>query len=150
MKTRLLKIILILLLFCLIGAGCEKEEILPPNHAKGKIITVTAMCYGEVVLIEVENPKGIGLPGTFSLVGEADKKITYKNGILVPYFYKIGLPNTVPQAVETWLYFEYREFNEKEKKENLYASTNGPTICTGNYIAPSGKPLIITKVFISK
>jgi hypothetical protein len=150
MKTTLLKISFVFLLLSLMGAGCEKQEELPPNTAKGKIIVVTGQCYRETVLIEIENPKGIGLQGTFSFVGEPDKKITYQNGILVPYFSKIGLPITVPQMVGTWLYFEYREFTEEEKKGNLYSSTTGPIACTANYTSPSRKNLINTKVFESK
>lgn len=150
MKITILKLCAFILLFVLMGAGCEKEEGLPPNTAKGKIIIVTDQCYGETVLIEVENPKGIGLSGTFSFVGEPDKKITYENGILVPYFSKIGLSTTVPQTVGTWLYFEYREFTEEEKKGSLYSSSTGPIACTANYISPFGKNLIITKVFESK
>ena len=69
------------LLFVLIGVGCEKEDELSPNMAKGKIILITTLCYGEAVLIEVENPKEIGQSGTFSFVGESDKKITYQNAI---------------------------------------------------------------------
>ena len=48
----------ILLLF-----ACNRLDELPKNHAIGKIIAITGQCYGEMVLIEVENPKGIGLPG---------------------------------------------------------------------------------------
>ena len=147
MKITILKLSALILLLVLMAVGCKKEEELPPNTAKGKIIIVTGQCYGETVLIEIENPNSIGLSGTFSFVGEPDKKITYKNGILVPYFSKIGLPATVPQTVGTWLYFEYREFTEEEKKGSLYSSTTGPIACTANYISPSGKNLIITKVF---
>jgi hypothetical protein len=55
-------------------AGCDKDEKLPPYHAKGKIIEVTGGCYGEIVLIEVENPTGIGLPGTFPEPGKEDEE----------------------------------------------------------------------------
>jgi len=44
MKTTLLKISFIFLLLSLTGAGCKKEEELPSNTAKGKIIVVTGQC----------------------------------------------------------------------------------------------------------
>ena len=150
MKTTILKLCAFALLIALMGAGCEKEEELPPNTAKGKIIIVTDQCYGETVLIEVENPKGIGLSGTFSFVGEPDKKITYENGILVPYFSKIGLPTTVSQLVGTWLYFEYRDITDNEIKDGKLYSTNPPIACPTIYGSPVGKKLIITKVFESR
>jgi len=150
MKTTFLKISVFVLLFALMGSGCEKEKELPPNTAKGKIIAVTGQCYGETVLIEVENPKGIGLQGTFSFVGEPDKKITYENGILVPYFTKIGLPNTVPQTVGTWLYFEFRELSDTEINKSELYSTNPPIACPTIYGPPVGKKLIITKIIESK
>ncbi len=129
------------------GAGCEKEDELPPNQAKGKIILVTGMCYGETVLIEVETPTGIGLPGTFSYLGEQDKAISYQNAIGVPYFSKIGIPNSVPQTEGTWIYFEYRELTDEEmKNSNLYSSNSPPITCTANYVPPTRKNLIITKV----
>ncbi len=128
------------------GAGCEKEEELPPNTAKGKIIIVTRQYYGETVLIEVENPKGIGLSGTFSSIGEPDKRIIYQNGVLVPYFFKIGLPNIVPQTVGTWLYFEFRELTDTEKNNSELYSTNPPIVCPAIYVPSVGKRLIITKI----
>lgn len=88
MKTTIAKISVFLLLFSLMVVGCEKKEELLPNHAKGKIIAVTTQCYGEVVVIEVENPKGIGLSGTFSTIGD-EIDISYNNAIGVPYFSKI-------------------------------------------------------------
>jgi hypothetical protein len=150
MKTTILKLSAFVLLFALMGAGCEKDEELPPNTAKGKIIIITGQCYGETVLIEVENPKGIGLPGTFTFVAKPDEEVTYQNGILVPYFTKIGLPSTVPQTVGTWLYFEYRELSETEMKSNELYSTNPPINCPAIYGAPVGKKLVITKIFESK
>ncbi|MDP3916078.1 MAG: hypothetical protein Q8R96_20300 [Bacteroidota bacterium] len=149
MKTTLLKISFIFLFLTLMGAGCEKEEELAPYHAQGKIIEVTGGCYGEIVLIEVENPSGIGLPGTFSEPGKEDEAITYRNAIGVPYFSKIGIHESVPQTIGTWFYFEYRELTNEEK-ENLFISSNPPLICPTNIISPTNAPLIITKIISYK
>ncbi len=146
MKTTILKLSAFVLIFALMGIGCKKEKELPPNHAKGKIILVTGQCYGETVLIEVENPKGIGSSGTFSYIGEESKKISYENAIGVPYFSKIGLSNTIPQKVGTWLYFEYRELTDDETKNGDLYSSNLPIACPAIYGPPTGKNLIITKV----
>jgi hypothetical protein len=144
MKISILKISTIFLLLSLIGVGCEKNDELLPYHAKGKIIAVTAMCYGETVLIEVENPKGIGIADSFSTIG-GEINISYENAIGIPYFSKIGIPDSVPQTVGTWLYFEYRELTEEEKEENLF-SPDTPTICLGIYGAPTSNRFIITKI----
>ena len=148
MKT-ILKISMVFLLLATVGAGCEKDEELPPYQAKGKIILVTGQCYGETVLIEVENPKGIGLAGTFSYPGDEKESITYKNAIGVPYFSKIGIPDSIPQTIGIWLYFEYRELTNEEK-ENLFNSSNPPLICPANIISPSNAPFIITKIISYK
>ena len=140
MKTTTLKMGVILLFLVFLGIACEKDEQLPPNQAKGKIIAVTARCYGEIVVIEVENPKGIGVEGTF---GEESNEITYKNAIGVPYFKKTGITATVPQIVGTWLYFEYRELTEEEEKGNLF-TTEDPLICLMNIGPPTVKRVIIT------
>lgn len=150
MKATILKISFIFLLFSLIGAGCEKEDELLPYHAKGKIITVTSMCYGEVVLIEVEEPKGIGLSGTFSYLGNENESITYNNAIGIPYFSKIGIPDSVPQTVGTWLHFEYRELTEEERGESTLFTTDPPIVCQMNIIPPSAKRLLITKIISYK
>ena len=146
MKTTIFKISIILLFLSLMGAGCEKEEELPPNHAKGKIILVTVQCYGETVLIEVENPKGIGKSGTFSYMGKENKKISYQNAIGIPYFSKNELPSNIPQKVGTWLYFEYRELTDDETKNGDLYSPNPPIACLSIYGDPTRKNLIITKV----
>jgi hypothetical protein len=145
MKTTLLKISFIFLFLSLIGAGCEKEDELPPFHAKGKIIAVTAMCYGEIVLIEVENPKGLGVKETFSTIGK-EIDISYDNAIGVPYFSKIGIPDSVPQTVGTQLYFEYRELTEEERGQSNLFSTYPPIVCQAIYGPPTAKTLIITKI----
>lgn len=120
------------------GVGCEKNDELPPYHAKG-----------EIILIEVEKPKGIGLSGTFSYPGDEDESISYKNAIGVPYFSKIGIPDSVPQSIGTWLYFEYRDITNEEK-ENLFNSSNSPLICPANIISPSNAPFIITEIISCK
>jgi len=125
--------------------ACESEDVLPPSHAKGKIICVTALCYGEIVLIEVENPKGIGVKGTFStFYKEVD--ISYENAIGVPYFSKIGLPDSIPQIVGTELYFEFRELTNEEWESGHLFEPSEPIICLANIIPPHAKPLIITRV----
>ena len=144
MKTTILKISFIFLLFSLMGAGCKKDEELLPYHAKGTIIAVTSMCYGKVVLIEVENPKRIGLSGAFSTIGD-EIDISYNNAIGVPYFSKIGIPDSVPQIIGTWLHFEYRELTAEEKGQNLF-SPDPNVFCPAIYGSPSVAQLIITKI----
>ena len=135
---------LIISVLVLTFTSCENNKELPPFHAKGTIIGVTALCYGEAVIIEVENPLGIGLAGM--LPSSTENKITYKNAIWVPYFSKIGIPDSVPQTIGTWLSFEYRELTQDEReKSNLFSSTE-PIGCLGNIIPPNAKYLIITKV----
>jgi hypothetical protein len=144
MKSIDIKISFIALLLVLVGIGCSDEE-LPPFQAKGRIIEITGGCYSEIVLIEVSNPKGIGESGSFARIGEDEKRVNYRNAIAVPYFSKIGIPNSVPQKVGTWLYFEYREFTEEEIASQLFLP-NPPMMCYGNIGPPSSKRLIITKV----
>jgi hypothetical protein len=146
MKTTILKISAIILLISLMGTGCEKDEGLPPYHAKGKIIDITGGCYGEIVLIEVEKPKGIGFPGTFSYEGKENESITYKNAIGVPYFSKIGISDSIPQTKGTWLYFEYRERTEEEMGQSSLFAPDPPVFCTANIGPPSANPLLITKI----
>jgi hypothetical protein len=138
--------------FCLVLIifSCERVEVLPPNQAKGKIILVTGLCYGEAVIIEVENPKGIGLAGTFSTPGRESEAISYDNAIAIPYFSKIGLPDSIPQIIDTQLYFEFRELATEDSENPYLFSTNQAIICLGNMIPPQAKPLIITKIISYK
>ena len=153
MKTKVKQLKCLLILFCLcliIGAGCEKDEEIPPYHAKGTIIEITGGCYGEIVLVEVEKSQGIGVPGTFSKPGNQDESITYQNAIGVPYFSKMGIADSIPQTVGTWLYFEYRELTEEEKEQASLFSPDPPIVCKHDIAPPSAKRLIISKVISYK
>jgi len=145
MKKNYLILGLISCLLSLILFACEKVDVLPPNHAKGKIILVTALCYGEIVLIEVENPKGIGVKGTFSTLNK-DVDISYENAIGVPYFSKIGLPDSIPQIVGTELYFEFRKLTTEEWESGHLFESSEPIICPMNIGPPHSIPLIISKI----
>lgn len=145
MNRIILKTSIVFLLLFVTQAGCEKKAELPRYHAKGSIIAVTSQFYSDMVIIEVENPKGIGKKGTFNTIGK-DIDISYENAIGVPYFSQIGLPDSVPQIVGTWLYFEYREFTNEEKGQDLYW-LNPTLICQAIYGSPSVAPFIITKIF---
>ena len=145
MKSTTLKISLFIMPLAFGLYSCEKDN-LEPFHAKGRIIEITSGCYGEVVLIEVENPKGICEAGTFAFYGEKENKITYKNAIAVPYFAKIGIPNTVSQTIGTWLYFEYRELTEAEKIQSNLFEPDYTMACLGIFGPPSAPRLIVTKV----
>jgi len=134
--------------FVLMSVGCDSDE-LAPHHARGKIIAVTGGCYLDVVLIEVEDPKGIGNAGHFSTIGN-EIDVTYNNAINVPYFSKIGIPDSVPQIVGTELYFEYREITEEEKEESSLFVSNPAMICLAIYGPPSGTPMIIEKIISYK
>jgi len=145
MKKDYLILVLIFCLLSLIVFACERADVLPPNHAKGKIIAITALCYGEIVLIEVENPKGIGVKDTFSNLNK-EVDLNYENAIGVPYFSKIGLPDSIPQIVGTELYFEFRDLTKEERESSHLFGPSEPIICLMNIIPPHAKPLIITKV----
>jgi len=144
MKT-IIKILILCGIIILTAFSCEKEEeILPSNHAEGRIIQIFGGCYGELIMIEVENPEGIGLPGTFAFPGNEESRITYKNAIGVPWFSKLpDIPEDIPDTIGTWLYFEYRDVEEKE--EDLFL-TRPPIICPANVIPPSVKLYVITKI----
>jgi hypothetical protein len=145
MKSNYLILGLVSCFLSLFSFACERTDVLPPNHAKGKIIAVTSLCYGEIVLIEVEKPKGIGVKDTFSTLNK-DVDISYENAISVPYFSKIGLPNSIPQLVGTELFFMYRELTTEEWESGHLFEPGEPTFCTMNIGPPNSKPLIITRV----
>lgn len=136
-----------LFVFCLtlLDSGCNKEkiEVLPPNQAKGEIIAITGACYGDFVVVEVENPKEIGLSGALNIGTQTSQN--YENAVGVPYFSKIGIPDSIPQTVGTWLHFKYRELTEEEKNQgNLWFSYLLP--CPGIFGPPDVKKLIISEV----
>ena len=137
-KNSLLPGLLFILSISIISS-CEKEGELPPYHAKGKIISITAACYGEAILIEVENPKDIGLAGTFF-------DLSYENGIRVPYFSKIGLPDSIPQIIGTNLYFKYREITNDEWENNNPFLPSVPVNCLLPVGPPTSKIYIITEI----
>jgi len=140
---------LVLLVLTITSVRCNKDDKLPPYHAKGTIIAVTGGCYGEIVLIEVENPKGIGLKGTFSTYYK-EVDVSYDNAIGVPYFSKIGIPDTVPQTIGTWLYFEYRELTEEERNQSDLWSPDPPIVCPAIYVPPSATSFMIVKIISYK
>lgn len=149
MKRITFKILLPLFLLSMISIGCNKNnepEKLPLNYAKGTIIDVTTQCYGEIVLIEVDNPQGIGTAGTFARIEDRQNPLTYQNAIGVPYFSKIGIPDSVPQTIGTKLYFTYRELTEEERQESCLFSPNPPVICTAVTGPPSANYYTITQI----
>jgi len=128
----------------LILTACERNENLPSYYAEGAIITVTDHCFGEMVLIEVEHPNGIGMSGTIPYYSSEEN--SYNNGIGIPYFSKIGLPDSIPQIVGTKLHFEYREITDKEwEKGNLFSSDE-PVPCPAIIGPLVAKLFIITRV----
>jgi hypothetical protein len=144
MKTIFKKIALCGII-ALMAFSCEKEEeILPPNQAKGRIIETFRMCYGYWVMIEVENPKGIG---EAALPRNEEPWKNYKNAIGVPYFDRIPELNTeAPDAIGTWLHFEYRELTNEERNSNIFVDTSFHGICTHDIIPPNTTRYIIIKI----
>ena len=135
-------------IIALMAFSCEKEEeILPPNQAKGRIIETFRMCYYYWVMIEVDNPKGIGVEGTFAYLGDEESRITYKNAIGVPYFERIPDINTeAPDSIRTWLHFEYRELTNEECHSNIFVDTSFHGICLSNIGPPIVNMYMITKI----
>lgn len=143
MKTKTVLFMGITLFLLMVGVGCEKEEKLSLNEAKGKVLGVTGPCFGNAVYIEVENPKGIGEKGIFPKDGW-----DYQNAISVPYFHRVNLPRELMRG-GTWLHFEYRELTEEEKNKGLF-EPDEPTWCTADKIPPFAKTYIITKIIAHK
>jgi len=148
----MIKFNLFALVFCIsiVLFSCERTERLPSNQAKGKILLVTTRCYGEIVVIEVNNPEELGVAGVFSEPGKEAESITYNNAIGVPYFEKIGLPDSIPQTIGTELYFEYRELTSEEWENGHLFESAEPIACYANNIPPNTKRHIITKIISYK
>ncbi len=144
MKKVFLFSVIALLLFAM--GGCEKDEKLPKNEAKGYVLGKTTICEGNALYIEVENPKGIGKKGTFkSLCGKDNPTWHYDNAIGVPHFDKVNLPVELMKE-GTFLHFKYRKYDPD--KDFHYFTHN--QICTANYIPPTANTYIITKIISFK
>ncbi|MCD6596342.1 MAG: hypothetical protein J7L04_01565 [Bacteroidales bacterium] len=146
---KILKLLIVCAIIVLTAFSCEKteEEVLPANQAKGRIIQVLFRCYGSGLMIEVENPKGIGKQGTFKQIGTSCPRVNYKNAILVPCFSRI--PNLNTEAIDsvgTWLHFEYRELTDEERNSQIFVDTSFHGICNFDIIGPSVNRYIITNV----
>ena len=143
MKPIILKLSTVILLFAFIGAGCKDDEETMIKRATGEIILVTRMCYGEAVIIEVDNPVGIGKEGTFAFIGDTNR-IEYQNAISVPYFSKIPeIPDSIIPNIGLEIDFEYRELEEGEA--SLFnANLSDP--CLWIISPPNTKPYMITKI----
>ena len=129
--------------------SCEKteKEVLPTSQAEGKIIMTFRACYGYWVMIEVENPKGIGQEGSFIPIGFEGSRIDYKNAIGVPYFERIKNFNTeAPDTIGTWLRFEYRKLTDEERNSKVFVDTSFHGICNTMIGPPSVNTYMITGI----
>ncbi len=144
----IIKILFLYGIIVLMAFSCKKtEETLPTQLAEGKIIQTFAMCYGYWMMIEVENPEGIGVEGTFAFPGHEESRISYKNAIGVPYFECIpNLSTEAPDTIGTWLHFEYRELTDEERHSKIFVDPTFQGICTHNIIAPYAPRYTITKI----
>ena len=144
----LLRLVILCGVLLAMAYSCEKEEVLPPGEAKGKIIQVLFRCYGSGLMIEVENPKGIGEGGTFKQIGCSCPEISFNNAIIVPVFERISdLHTNAPDSVGTWLRFKYRELTQKECcDKNLFRDTSFVGICNMMIGPPSVPMYMITKI----
>ena len=71
-------------------------------------------------------------------------EFNYTNAIGVPWFSKLSvIPDTIPDLIGTWLYFEYRDVETSD--EELF-KTIPPINCQGVYIPPSVNRYVITKI----
>ena len=148
MKT-ILKVLFLCGIIAFTAFSCEKteEEVLPTYQAEGKIIQTFRACYGYWVMIEVDNPKGIGVEGTFAFPFDEQSRITYKNAIGVPYFERIPDLNTeAPDTIGAWLRFDYRKLTDEECHSKIFIDTSYHGICHGNIIGPTVNTYMITKI----
>lgn len=144
MKTTI-KILLLSGLIALMAFSCEKERQSANNQAEGKIIATFDRCYGYWVMIEVENPSGIGDTGSFTPPGGS--KIKYKNAIGIPYFNRLpDVKTDAKDSIGTWLNFEYRNLTDTERHSPIFVDTSFKGICPDNIIPPEAKMYIITKI----
>jgi hypothetical protein len=145
MKTNPTFILTFLLLSIFIGSCTDNEE-LPENQAKGQITHVFDGCYGQWLMIEVDQPNNIGKTGHFvSSPSTSHLEFDYTNAIGVPWFSKISeIPDTVPDIIGTWLYFEYRGI---EQGDDLLFETVPPVYCPAVYLIPDVNQYVVTKVF---
>ena len=105
------------------------------------------MCYGYWVMIEVEDPLGIGVGGEFAYPGDEGSRINYSNAIGVPYFHKIHeLDTEAPDTIGTWLHFKYRELTDKERYSKIFVDHSFLGICDTNVGPPSANMYIITEI----
>lgn len=149
MKSKKNILIIISLFFLIGGMGCEKEEILPKNQAQGKVLFVTGPCQGYMVFIEVDNPKGIGKKGTYTInrSSPTEEVLEYGNVISTPYFNRINLPAELMKE-GTWLHFEYREVTEEDINNGLLEGLS--VICPQIWGTPPSTSYIITKIITHK
>ncbi|MCD6597528.1 MAG: hypothetical protein J7L04_07570 [Bacteroidales bacterium] len=148
MKT-ILKLLIVCGIIVLTAFSCEKteEEVLPTSQAEGKIIMTFRACYGYWVMIEVENPKGIGVEGTFAFPFDEQSRINYKNAIGVPYFERVpDLSTEAPDTIGTWLKFNYRKLTDEERNSKIFVDTSYHGICLSNIAPPYVNMYMITKI----
>jgi len=146
MRTTI-KILILIGLTISMAFSCTKEEKLPANQAEGTILQTFRACYGYWIMIEVENPKGIGVSGTFAFPGDEDSRITYQNAIGIPYFDKIPeLHTEAPDTIGTWLRFEYRDLTTEERNSNIFVDTSFQGICNTMIAPPDAHMYMITKI----
>lgn len=148
MKT-ILKLLIVCGIIVLTAFSCEKteKEVLPTSQAEGKIIMTFRACYGYWVMIEVENPKGIGQEGAFIPIGFEGSRIDYKNAIGVPYFERVQDLNTdAPDTIGTWLKFSYRELTYEERHSKIFVDTSFHGICNTMIGPPSANMYVITRI----
>ncbi|MBE0649870.1 MAG: hypothetical protein IH595_03410 [Bacteroidales bacterium] len=146
----ILKILLLSSLATLMAFSCEKGKQVQQEEqqkqyvtykAKGTIIDIfNDGCNGDWLMIEVSNPKNIGLSG---ITPTKKGPVKYENAIAVPFFSKLGLPDDIPDTVGTWLYFEYRNLEKGENKLFLHLPVE---LCYPDYVSPPAMPYIITKI----
>jgi hypothetical protein len=136
---KILKLTAILLILAGSFSSCGEE---PDNQATGRIIEILDGCYGEVVMIEIETPKGLGSQGSFF---HYNSEIKYSNAIGVPYFSKTSIQEDkrIAQKTGTWIHFEFKEITEADR--DLFSSTN-IIVCPALYAAPAINYYVITKI----